>query len=341
MNATRAATTAAALGRRRRLARPRADADAGDPGQARARDPEPSSPSLLARRRARSSPRHEGNWFEPLRDAASRHRRAEEADDDRRRQCDGGGRRHEVERKEQRERAPLLYDLTSLQREANRASASRRRRTLAAAQALYEEHKAITYPRTNSRCLSGDLVAAAQADRRARSARIAEYAAAAALRASASSSCRSTRVVNDAKVDDHHAIIPTDARARRRAVLARRAAHLRHGRPALPGCLPPAGAATSARRSRRIVEERASSARAARSCSRPGWRGVYGRPRPTRPAEAGRGRRGRGDQTLPAARAGRGGRRAPTSRSRRKETQAAARATPRRRCSPRWRPPAS
>ena len=51
------------------------------------------------------------------------------------------------------ERAPLLYDLTSLQREANTRFGFSARRTLAAAQRLYEEHKALTYPRTNSRFL--------------------------------------------------------------------------------------------------------------------------------------------------------------------------------------------
>src|ERR671932_1861661 len=65
-----------------------------------------------------------------------------------------------VERKEQSERAPLLYDLTSLQRDANRRFGFSARRTLSAAQSLYEDKKAITYPRTNSRWLSGDLVPA-------------------------------------------------------------------------------------------------------------------------------------------------------------------------------------
>src|SRR5438270_13753489 len=61
-------------------------------------------------------------------------------------------------RKEQSERAPLLYDLTSLQRDANRRYGFSARRTLQAAQSLYESKKAITYPRTSSRYLSGDMV---------------------------------------------------------------------------------------------------------------------------------------------------------------------------------------
>src|SRR6185295_8835124 len=64
-----------------------------------------------------------------------------------------------LDKKEERERPQLLYDLTSLQRHANTLYGFSARRTLSAAQRLYEEHKAITYPRTNSRFLSGDLVA--------------------------------------------------------------------------------------------------------------------------------------------------------------------------------------
>ena len=60
-----------------------------------------------------------------------------------------------LDKKEERERPQLLYDLTSLQRHANTLYGFSARRTLAAAQRLYEEHKAITYPRTNSRYLSG------------------------------------------------------------------------------------------------------------------------------------------------------------------------------------------
>src|SRR6059058_3329713 len=63
-----------------------------------------------------------------------------------------------LERKQQRERPPLLYDLTSLQREANNRYGFTAKRTLAAAQRCYEEHKALTYPRTNSRFLPSDMI---------------------------------------------------------------------------------------------------------------------------------------------------------------------------------------
>lgn len=113
-----------------------------------------------------------------------------------------------LERRERRERPPLLFDLTSLQREANSRFGFSARRTLAAAQRLYEEHKALTYPRTNSRYLSSDMVAeikpiAAIVGERA------EYAAGARY-VTGLDVLPLARVVDDARVTDHHAIIPTN-----------------------------------------------------------------------------------------------------------------------------------
>jgi DNA topoisomerase-3 len=113
-----------------------------------------------------------------------------------------------VERKEQSERAPLLYDLTSLQRDANRRFGFSARRTLQAAQSLYEDKKAITYPRTSSRWLSGDLVAQLKPTA-ATLEPIGDYAQAARY-VLGLQQLPLGRVVNDSKVDDHHAIIPTD-----------------------------------------------------------------------------------------------------------------------------------
>jgi DNA topoisomerase-3 len=113
-----------------------------------------------------------------------------------------------VERKEQTERAPLLYDLTSLQRDANRRYGFSARRTLQAAQSLYEGKKAITYPRTSSRYLSGDMVpqlkivASTLQD-------IGEYREAATY-VMRLDQLPLQRVINDEKVSDHHALIPTD-----------------------------------------------------------------------------------------------------------------------------------
>jgi DNA topoisomerase-3 len=112
-----------------------------------------------------------------------------------------------LEKKEQREKAPMLYDLTTLQREANNRYGFSAKRTLGAAQRLYEEHKALTYPRTNSRYLTTDMVeeikpiaelVGAHAEYR----KGAEYVVGLDVLPLA-------RVVNDEKVSDHHAIIPT------------------------------------------------------------------------------------------------------------------------------------
>src|SRR5438552_1470792 len=113
-----------------------------------------------------------------------------------------------VERKEQSERAPLLYDLTSLQRDANRRFGFSARRTLQAAQSLYEGKKAITYPRTSSRYLSGDMVPQLKPTAETLLP-IKDYQAAARFVLDLDE-LPLKRVVNDARVSDHHAIIPTD-----------------------------------------------------------------------------------------------------------------------------------
>jgi DNA topoisomerase-3 len=112
-----------------------------------------------------------------------------------------------LEKTERKERAPLLYDLTSLQRDANSRFGFSARRTLAAAQRNYEEHKALTYPRTNSRYLTGDMVPdikpiAELVGSRPEYAKGAEYVTGLDV-------LPLGRVVNDAKVTDHHAIVPT------------------------------------------------------------------------------------------------------------------------------------
>jgi len=161
-------------------------------------------------------PRYVGLWFDPVKaddkDTPTGQetwlKEAERAEEIVTKVSGKTGTVESAERKEQSERAPLLYDLTSLQRDANRRFGFSARRTLQAAQSLYEGKKAITYPRTNSRWLSGDLVpqlkptAGTLVD-------IPEYETAArfVLRLD---QLPLARVINDAKVDDHHAIIPTD-----------------------------------------------------------------------------------------------------------------------------------
>ncbi len=112
-----------------------------------------------------------------------------------------------LEKKEEREQPQLLYDLTSLQRHGNTLYGFSARRTLAAAQRLYEEHKALTYPRTNSRFLTGDMIPeikpiAELVGHNPQYKKGSEYVL-------GLDKLPLGRVVNDKKVQDHHAIIPT------------------------------------------------------------------------------------------------------------------------------------
>jgi DNA topoisomerase III len=124
--------------------------------------------------------------------------------------CEGQiGEITKLEKSQRKERAPLLYDLTSLQRDANSRFGFSARRTLAAAQRLYEEHKALTYPRTNSRYLTRDMAAEIKPIARLVGSQR-EYATAAKY-VLGLDVLPLGRVVNDEKVTDHHAIIPTRA----------------------------------------------------------------------------------------------------------------------------------
>jgi DNA topoisomerase-3 len=124
--------------------------------------------------------------------------------------CEGQvGEITKLEKSERRERAPQLYHLTSLQRDANTRFGFTARRTLAAAQRLYEEHKALTYPRTNSRYLTHDMVPEIKPIARLVGER-AEYAEGTKY-VLGLDVLPLARVVDDSKVQDHHAIIPTNA----------------------------------------------------------------------------------------------------------------------------------
>jgi len=117
-----------------------------------------------------------------------------------------------LEQKEQTERPPLLYDLTTLQREANGRFGFSAQRTLGSAQRLYEEHKLLTYPRTSSRFLPSDMVAEIKPIAELVGAN--EPYTAGARYVTALDLLPLARVVDDAKVSDHHAIIPTNSEQR-------------------------------------------------------------------------------------------------------------------------------
>lgn len=102
---------------------------------------------------------------------------------------------------------PAAYDLTELQRDANKKYGYSAKQTLSLMQSLYETHKLLTYPRTDSRYITKDV--AATLPERLRAIAIGPYkdAANAVLR---SKPISTKYIVNDAKVTDHHAIIPTE-----------------------------------------------------------------------------------------------------------------------------------
>ncbi len=106
-----------------------------------------------------------------------------------------------------REAPPLLFDLTSLQRTANKRFGLSAKATLEAAQALYERHKILTYPRTDSRHLSGDMVK--EMPRVLAGVEKLPVYAGFARTLLDHPPVLGKRVFDDSKVSDHHAIIPT------------------------------------------------------------------------------------------------------------------------------------
>lgn len=112
-----------------------------------------------------------------------------------------------IDRKPKKSFAPSLYDLTELQRDANKLFGYSAKETLNIMQKLYESHKVLTYPRTDSRYLSSDIVGTLP--ERLKACGIGEYRTLTnkiltkPIKANKS-------FVDDSKVSDHHAIIPTE-----------------------------------------------------------------------------------------------------------------------------------
>ena len=112
-----------------------------------------------------------------------------------------------VEKKKKQKEVPLLYDLTELQRDASARFGYSAKQTLNLMQSLYETHKVLTYPRTDSRYLTKDIVPTLK--ERLDAVSIGPYKAL-AQQAKRSPLNGKLFFVNDAKVSDHHAIIPTE-----------------------------------------------------------------------------------------------------------------------------------
>ena len=111
------------------------------------------------------------------------------------------------ESKPTRQMPPPLFDLTSLQREANGRFGLSANRTVQIAQALYERHKVLTYPRTDSRALPEDYVGTVKDS--LRMLKDTDYAAFAGAILEQDWVQPNKRIFNNAKVSDHFAIIPT------------------------------------------------------------------------------------------------------------------------------------
>ena len=113
-----------------------------------------------------------------------------------------------IEKTEKREEIPLAYDLTELQKDANIQYGFSAKETLDTLQRLYEVYKIVTYPRTDSRCITSDIVPTIP--ERIKALRNTEFSF--VVDEYLKSGCRvdNPRFVNNAEVSDHHAIIPTE-----------------------------------------------------------------------------------------------------------------------------------
>lgn len=233
-------------------------------------------------------------------------------------------------RKPSRESAPPLFDLTSLQREANRRFGWSARRTLGAAQRCYEAYKLLTYPRTDSRCLPADYratvdeVLGAYAAATGEVGEFAPYA-----RHLLDAGLENTgRIFDDAGVSDHFAIVPTGSLPTRELSSDDRRLYDLVLRRFLGAFYP---AALWERVERVTSVERESFRTRARALVEAGWRTVLGSDDEEVTVLPPRARRERGERRAGPDGGGRErGRRDPPPR-----------ASPRRACSRSWRTPAS
>ncbi len=164
---------------------------------------------VLATFSPRAGEKYQGAWFrEPVKDSTQMAMRLPPDGDEARRIVErarsGAASIDSIQSETQRMAPPPLYDLTELQRHANRLYGFSAQKTLDTAQALYESRKLISYPRTDSRLLSQDVARTLPAVVRAIEAPYREL-----LADGAGERPLGRRFVDDAKVTDHHAIIPT------------------------------------------------------------------------------------------------------------------------------------
>ncbi len=151
--------------------------------------------------------KYTGKWFTRGRD---RFFSREEAEKVRDKVLGNAGIIVELDKRESKQIPPLLFDLTELQREANRRFGYTARRTLDCAQRLYEEYKLVTYPRTDCQYLSSDMIP--HLKEIISQVAVGEWQAFALSLLSLAKLPLSKRIVDDSRITDHHAIIPTPTR---------------------------------------------------------------------------------------------------------------------------------
>ncbi len=149
---------------------------------------------------------YDGLWFK---DKQSRLATKEAADEISAKVQGGTGAVRKVQKKTAAEKPPLLHDLTELQRNANAWYGLSADRTLKAAQSLYEQRKLITYPRTSSRYLSSDMVPGL-GGRVEAAGGLDELSPFSRELLQLEKLPVTKRIADDAKVTDHHAIVPTN-----------------------------------------------------------------------------------------------------------------------------------
>src|SRR4030095_3485781 len=168
--------------------------------------------------------------------------------------------------------APLLYDLTSLQREANGRFGFSARTTLSLAQALYERHKALTYPRTDSRALPEDYIATVRATMESLGDSNA-YGTFAREILKKKWVVPNKRIFDNAKISDHFAIIPTLVRPKSLSEIEQKLYEM-VVKPFLPIFYPPAEYLVTTRITRVESEPFKSEGKV---LVNPGWLAGYGR----------------------------------------------------------------
>ncbi len=123
---------------------------------------------------------------------------------------EGNGKVTDIQEKTKTEQAPLPYDLTEIQREANQRYQFSAKKTLSLVQSLYEFHKIVTYPRTDSKYLTTDM----KATMKERLQAVSDFAPEVKTYIKDGGQVKLTKVFQNEKVTDHHALIPTEQRPR-------------------------------------------------------------------------------------------------------------------------------